>query len=1061
MNNLQNINNNNNFNTISTTTNPNFLPNIFNLTKKYSLNKDEESLLKIAIDEYNDLFPNLLNIHKKDFISNLEKFIIISLKNIHYSSNTFKTIISIIQKDFYEVEFSIVNELMHNLKEKNCIKFIEKNYIPHCNKTTTPLHNCGHHLYNLNNYEYFLCLNCKKIYHPNSVLLLCNVCEMEYYSKIESIDFKDNENVNSFKPATWEKYHCNAFINDIMKCPNCKDVFYINVNDKKKLFCMKCDYSIESTKVKWNCLICNKVFYSEAKIYNPLEFKIMKITVKKIIFNEIPAYPTNLQCCGINEMDEIKKYKFIHKKECPGNLYIGKLNKKKIVVCAKCHMLNYYEFHYWFCPICGNRFRLIDNKVLNVNNNNKLSLNLNNNYYNNYNKNNISVNNSQSFYNENVMNSFSNNNNNIKYKMIEFEQNKPFFTKKSIFNLNRGKNIDEFNNNNNLNYNNYNNNYLINKSLNNISFLRENGKSLSLKENENILENYKRNLRNYNNNINNKNNNNNYLLTYNNESEYDLEIENNNNNNNLIDQSKYNSNKVHIKSSSNLINDFQKFNKENSMEKKLNKNLFPPKSFHYHKQQSHHSQNHNNSNINLLSLDINKNNSYKKENHRSSMKVNTYYLGDINNYSSNKNKIPHLGIKNIKVSKFDDNNNNNDNNLNINVNNNSSSNSREDTPKYNNNNNNNNNNYYTITGFSKTKTTKSNNSNNSNNVQKNNSINSNNNTNTTASNNNNVNNNNIINNNNNNINNISNPNLLFIENTFNSDDYNIIAQIGEGTFGKIYSVEDSNHIKFAMKKIIISNEAEINALKNEYELLFRLAPLELNLVNIYGIETKKLDKTTFGIYVLMELASCDWEKEIMNRKKEHNFYSEQELFYILQEFIYTFSQLQKQKISHRDIKPQNILVFKNVVNNENNVITHNTVLKIADFGEAKYKLQKQKDTITQTIRGTELYMSPILFCALKQKNVNNNKFIEHNSYKSDVYSLGLCFLLAASLSFNLLVEIRELDDMNIMKMMINNYIGKRYSKKFVNILYSMLEIDEKLRCDFNELNVKINFSEEE
>ena len=46
-------------------------------------------------------------------------------------------------------------------------------------------------------------------------------------------------------------------------------------------------------------------------------------------------------------------------------------------------------------------------------------------------------------------------------------------------------------------------------------------------------------------------------------------------------------------------------------------------------------------------------------------------------------------------------------------------------------------------------------------------------------------------------------------------------------------------------------------------------------------------------------------------------------------------------------------------------------------------------------------------------------------------------------------------------MMINNYIGKRYSKKFVNILYSMLEIDEKSRCDFNELNVKINFSEEE
>ena len=101
------------------------------------------------------------------------------------------------------------------------------------------------------------------------------------------------------------------------------------------------------------------------------------------------------------------------------------------------------------------------------------------------------------------------------------------------------------------------------------------------------------------------------------------------------------------------------------------------------------------------------------------------------------------------------------------------------------------------------------------------------------------------------------------------------------------------------------------------------------------METKKFDKTTFGIYVLMELASCEWEKEIIKRKKEQNFYSEQELFYILQEFIYTFSQLQKQKISHREIKPQNILVFKNIVNNENNIITHNIILKIADFGEAK------------------------------------------------------------------------------------------------------------------------------
>jgi hypothetical protein len=69
-------------------------------------------------------------------------------------------------------------------------------------------------------------------------------------------------------------------------------------------------------------------------------------------------------------------------------------------------------------------------------------------------------------------------------------------------------------------------------------------------------------------------------------------------------------------------------------------------------------------------------------------------------------------------------------------------------------------------------------------------------------------------------------------NTFKSDDYNIIRQIGEGTFGKIYEVEDSNHKKFAMKKLIASSEEEIKSLMNEYKIVYNLMPLNLNLVKI-------------------------------------------------------------------------------------------------------------------------------------------------------------------------------------------------------------------------------------
>ena len=260
---------------------------------------------------------------------------------------------------------------------------------------------------------------------------------------------------------------------------------------------------------------------------------------------------------------------------------------------------------------------------------------------------------------------------------------------------------------------------------------------------------------------------------------------------------------------------------------------------------------------------------------------------------------------------------------------------------------------------------------------------------------------------------------------FSIDNYKIIRQIGQGTFGKIYQVEDNNKQKFAMKKILASSLSEINSLKNELDMLSSLSHSKLNLINIYGKEYKQLDKTTFVLYVLMDLADRDWEKEIELRRYKNNFYSENELLKILKELVYTFSELQRKNISHRDIKPQNVLVLPD------------KSFRIADFGEAKELLSKGlTNTIQQTIRGTELYMSPILFKALNDGN-NDTMYIEHNTYKSDVYSLGLCFLFAAALSIKPLVEIRQLDNMLSMKLALTKYLKQQYTTKFTDVLKSL------------------------
>ena len=207
----------------------------------------------------------------------------------------------------------------------------------------------------------------------------------------------------------------------------------------------------------------------------------------------------------------------------------------------------------------------------------------------------------------------------------------------------------------------------------------------------------------------------------------------------------------------------------------------------------------------------------------------------------------------------------------------------------------------------------------------------------------------------------------------------------------------------------------------------------------------QLDITTYALYVLMELAYSDWEKEILERKKTKNYYSEYELMTILNCLVKSLSILQKQNISHRDIKPQNVLIIKDSNSQK--------IYKLADFGEAKELLKGERPTNKQTIRGTELFMSPILFYALRGKKTRH---VQHNTYKSDVFSIGLCALLAATLAFESLYDIRELKSNVSVYVVVEKYLRYRYSDSVINIISRMLDINENTRCDFVQLEYLFN-----
>ena len=270
--------------------------------------------------------------------------------------------------------------------------------------------------------------------------------------------------------------------------------------------------------------------------------------------------------------------------------------------------------------------------------------------------------------------------------------------------------------------------------------------------------------------------------------------------------------------------------------------------------------------------------------------------------------------------------------------------------------------------------------------------------------------------------------------TFEDIDFCYNDSIGEGAFGTIYEVEEiKSGKKYAIKKIICKDVQELIQQKSQLELLYSFE--NDNIMKIYKVQIKVLDFTTFSINVLMELALKDWNQDILDRIKNNNYYKEEELINIIKQIINGLLYLKNKNISHRDIKPQNILIFPN------------NCFKLADFGEAK--TIKNLHSL-RTLKGCQLYMSPALYTGF----IHGKRSIKHNIYKSDIFSLGLCLLYAITLNINILEEVRNTDDNNnILNIIIEHIKKDLYSQEFLNIVYKMVSINEEERYDIeNELN---------
>lgn len=253
------------------------------------------------------------------------------------------------------------------------------------------------------------------------------------------------------------------------------------------------------------------------------------------------------------------------------------------------------------------------------------------------------------------------------------------------------------------------------------------------------------------------------------------------------------------------------------------------------------------------------------------------------------------------------------------------------------------------------------------------------------------------------------------------NEYELISIIGRGGFGCVFqAVRKSDNKYFAVKSMLPSFAGGDDQYMFENEID---AASKICGENIIKYEFVNDGKTLpdYPPYIIMEYAKNGTLKNLIaNRDKQ--FFSNDQIISMFKQLA-NGMQIINQKLVHRDVKPENILVDGNT-------------LKITDFGLSKIVTET---TRTNTFKGwgTYLYMSPEAWT------------FAPNTIQMDIYSMGIVFFEIASLQYpynSKMDTIEECKRVHLTSGIKNLHsLNPNLSPSIVSVVNKMLEKSEKRR----------------
>nr|TKR85927.1 serine/threonine-protein kinase TIO isoform X2 [Populus alba] len=202
---------------------------------------------------------------------------------------------------------------------------------------------------------------------------------------------------------------------------------------------------------------------------------------------------------------------------------------------------------------------------------------------------------------------------------------------------------------------------------------------------------------------------------------------------------------------------------------------------------------------------------------------------------------------------------------------------------------------------------------------------------------------------------LSHPLLSKKEKEIGVENYHVIELVGEGSFGKVYKgrrkyTGQTVAMKFIMKHG--KSDKDIHNLRQEIEILRKLKHENI-------IEMLDSFESPQEFCVVTEFA----QGELFEVLEDDKSLPEEQVQAIAKQLVRALHYLHSNRIIHRDMKPQNILIGAG------------SVVKLCDFGFAR--AMSTNTVVLRSIKGTPLYMAPEL---VREQPYNHS---------ADLWSLGV------------------------------------------------------------------------